>query len=129
MGNVVHLVRGTINDMKKVTIYHNPRCAKSRETLALFQERGIVPYVVEYLKDPPTKDEVLSILRMLGGDAHALVRTKEAAYKTSGLSKDSSAEAVAHAIAKQPILLERPIVVCGKKAAIGRPPENVLEIL
>lgn len=115
--------------MRKVTIYHNPRCTKSRETLALLQERGIVPAVVEYLKDPPTKDEVLSILKLLGGDAHALVRTKETAYKTSGLSKASSADAVARAIAKDPILLERPIVVCGKKAAIGRPPEKVLEIL
>lgn len=114
--------------MKKVTIYHNPRCTKSRETLALLKERGIVPAVVEYLKDPPSREELTSIITMLGSAA-PLVRTKEPAYKTSGLSAASSAEEIARAIAKEPILLERPVVVCGKKAAIGRPPENVLSIL
>lgn len=115
--------------MKKVTIYHNPRCAKSRETLALLKARGIDPVVVEYLKDPPAKEEVKAIIKMLGGDAKAVVRAKEPAYKRSGLSEKSSADEIARAIAQEPILLERPIVVSGKKAAMGRPPENVLTIL
>ena len=115
--------------MKPVTIYHNPRCAKSRETLALLKECGIVPVVVEYLKDPPTKDEVKSIIKMLGSHASAIVRKKEAAYKSSGLSDKSSPDEVARAIVKEPILLERPIVIRGKKAAIGRPPEKILSIL
>ena len=115
--------------MKTVTIYHNPRCTKSRETLTLLKEHGIDPRIVEYLKDPPTKDEVKSIIKMLGGNAAALVRTKEPAYKNSGLTATSSADNIARAIAKEPILLERPVVVHGKKAAIGRPPENVLSLL
>ncbi len=115
--------------MKKVTIYHNPRCTKSRETLALLKECGIAPFIVEYLKNPPTKDEVKSIIEMLGGNAAALVRTKEPAYKNSGLTAKSSADDIARAIAKEPILMERPVVVHGKEAAIGRPPENVLSIL
>jgi arsenate reductase len=129
MGRAVFLVRRTERQMKKVTIYHNPRCTKSRETLALLKEHGIEPRIVEYLKDPPTKEEVKSIIEMLGGNTAALVRTKEPAYKNSGLSAKSSADDIARAIAKEPILLERPIVVHGKKAAIGRPPENVLSIL
>lgn len=115
--------------MKRVTIYHNPRCSKSRETLALLRERGIEPAIVDYLKDPPTKEDVVSLIEMLGDSAAAIVRTKEPAYAGSGLAKQSSPAQIAQAIAAAPILLERPIVVCGKKAAIGRPPENVLEIL
>lgn len=115
--------------MKKVTIYHNPRCTKSRETLALLRERGIGPHIIEYLKDPPTKDAIETLIKMLGSDAAQIVRTKEAAYKKSGLSSKSSPDRIAAAIAKEPILLERPIVVIGTKAAIGRPPENVLNIL
>lgn len=115
--------------MKKVTIYHNPRCTKSREALALLKGRGIEPIVIEYLKDPPTKDTVKSLIRMLGNDATNIVRTKEAAYKDSGLTPKSSPDQIATAIAKEPILLERPIVVSGNKAAIGRPPENVLRII
>jgi len=115
--------------MKRVTIYHNPRCSKSRETLALLRERGIEPEIIDYLKDPPTKDDVASLIRMLGSGAAAIVRAKEAEYKASGLSASSATQDIVQAIAKHPILLERPIVVCGKKAAIGRPPESVLRIL
>ncbi|NUM54418.1 MAG: arsenate reductase (glutaredoxin) [Candidatus Hydrogenedentes bacterium] len=115
--------------MKNITIYHNPRCTKSRETLALLKDHGIAPAIVEYLKDPPTKGEVKSIMKMLDEDAAAIVRTKEPAYKESGLTAKSSADDIARAIAKDPILLERPIVISGKKAAIGRPPEKVLDIL
>ena len=115
--------------MKKVTIYHNPRCTKSRETLALLKERGIEPHIIEYLKDPPTKDTIKSLIKMLGSDAAQIVRTKETAYKDSGLTAKSSPDQMAAAIAEEPVLLERPIVVSGNKAAIGRPPENVLEVL
>ena len=115
--------------MKKVTIYHNPRCTKSRETLALLKERGIEPHVIEYLKDPPTKDAIKSLIKLLGSDAAQIVRTKETAYKDSGLTAKSSPDQMAAAIAEEPVLLERPIVVSGNKAVIGRPPENVLNIL
>ena len=115
--------------MKKVTIYHNPRCTKSREALALLIARGIEPDVVEYLKEPLKKDAIKSLIKMLGTDGANIVRTKEAAYKESGLTAKSSPDQIAAAIAKEPILLERPIVVRGTKAAIGRPPEYVLSIL
>ncbi|GMU91210.1 MAG: arsenate reductase (glutaredoxin) [Candidatus Hydrogenedentota bacterium] len=115
--------------MKKVVIYHNPKCAKSRETLALLRGRGIEPEIVEYLAHPPSKDELRAFIRMLGGDAHALVRAKEPDYRKAGLSKSSSTDDIVNAIAKYPILMERPLVVCGKRAALGRPPENVVSIL
>jgi arsenate reductase len=115
--------------MKRVTIYHNPRCTKSRETLALLHARGIEPEVIEYLKDAPAKQTIKNLMAMLGDEAANIVRTKEAAYKDSGLTAKSTPDQIAAAIAKDPILLERPIVVAGKKAAIGRPPENVLKIL
>ncbi|MBM3290189.1 MAG: arsenate reductase (glutaredoxin) [Candidatus Hydrogenedentes bacterium] len=115
--------------MKRVTIYHNPRCSKSRETLALLRERGIDPVIIDYLNDPPSREDVLSIVKMLGADAAAIVRVKEPAYTTSGLTAQSTPAAIARAIAKAPILLERPVVVCGSEAAIGRPPENVLKIV
>ncbi len=112
-----------------VRIYHNPRCSKSRETLALLRDRGVEPTVVEYLKAPPTRKEIERLIEMLGGDPHVLVRAKEPAYKVSGLSKTSSSREVAAAVAAEPVLLERPIVVKAGKAAIGRPPESVLDIL
>lgn len=113
----------------KVRIYHNPRCTKSRETLALLEERGIEPEVVEYLKTPPSASEVKALAKKLGLSPHALVRSKEEAYKRLGLSKSSSLDEIANAIAEEPILLERPVVVVGSKAALGRPPENVLALL
>ena len=113
----------------KVVIYHNPRCSKSRQTLALLQEQGVEPEVVEYLKAPPSASKVKALLKQLGGEPSALLRKKEAPYKELGLSKDSSAKAVAEAIAEHPVLMERPLVVANGKAALGRPPENVLEIL
>lgn len=113
----------------KVRIYHNPRCTKSRETLSLLQEHGLQPEVVEYLKTPPSASEVEVLIKQLGGDAHAILRSKEDAYKALKLSKASTAKEIAKAIAQEPILLERPIVVVGNKAAIGRPKENVLALL
>lgn len=114
---------------QSVRMYHNPRCTKSRETLALLRERGVEPEVVEYLKDPPTAEEVEGIIAKLGIEPHALLRTKEEPYARLKLGPKSTLEQVAKAIAREPVLLERPIVVVGKRAAIGRPPENVLKIL
>lgn len=115
--------------MKKVIIYHNPRCSKSRETLALLRENGVEPTVIEYLKQTPTKNEIRAFITMLGGDPHALLRAKESAYSELGLTPESSEQEVVEAIVKHPVLMERPLVVHGKKAALGRPPENVLSIL
>jgi arsenate reductase len=114
---------------EKVVIYHNPRCSKSRETLALLRARGIEPEIVEYLQNPPDKEEVKQLIEKLAILPHDLLRTKEAPYKELGLSLNSTADEVAEAIAEHPILLERPVVVRGDKAAIGRPPENVLPVL
>lgn len=114
---------------KSVTIYHNPRCSKSRQTLELVRAQGVEPSVVEYLKTPLSAAKVKTLIAAVGGHAHDLLRPKEAAYKEHGLSKTSSAKTIAEAIAASPILLERPIVVVDKRAAIGRPPENVLPLL
>jgi arsenate reductase len=111
-----------------VTIYHNPRCGKSRDTLALLEKKGIKPKVIEYLSTPPSAAELKDILKMLGLSAHELVRKKEAA--AAGIvPKNLSEAALIAAMVKTPILIERPIVVAGKKAALGRPPENVLKLL
>ncbi|HKU43427.1 MAG TPA: arsenate reductase (glutaredoxin) [Polyangiales bacterium] len=115
--------------MAKVRIYHNPRCTKSRETLALLREHGVEPEIVEYLKDPPTAEEVEQLIAKLGIEPHGLLRTKEEPYARLKLGPKSTREQIAKAIAREPVLLERPIVVAGKRAAIGRPPENVLKIL
>lgn len=113
-----------------VTIYHNPKCAKSRETLQLLKERGIEPRVVEYLKTPPTKTELEHLLALLGMEPRALLRAKEPEYKQAGLADPKlSRAALLRAMLEHPRLIERPIVVAGKKAALGRPPENVLKIL
>jgi len=112
-----------------VTIYHNPRCSKSRATLALLNERGIKAEIVEYLQTPPSKAELNRILNMLGKSPEALMRRGEDEYKAYISGKDlGHAEAIALMVA-HPKLIERPIVVHGDKAAIGRPPESVLEIL
>lgn len=113
-----------------VTIWHNPRCGKSRQTLALLQEKGVTPAIREYLKQPPSKAEVETLLDMVGGDPGALIRDGEAEFKALDKKKAEMSRAdIAKAIAAHPILLQRPIVVAGKKAAIGRPPEAVLPLL
>jgi arsenate reductase len=112
-----------------VTIYHNPRCSKSRQTLELLRRHGIEPIIVNYLESPPSAARIKELVTMLGIAAHDVLRTKEAPYKKLGLSPETSEDDIANAIAAQPILLERPIVACGSKAAIGRPPENVLSIV
>ncbi len=112
-----------------ITIYHNPRCSKSRATLALLQDRGIEPRIVRYLETPPSADDVLDLARKLGRPVAALLRRKEPEYRALGLSDETDDAAAAAAVAAHPRLLERPIVVAGARAAIGRPPEAVLEIL
>jgi arsenate reductase (glutaredoxin) len=113
-----------------VTIYHNPRCSKSRETLALLQDRGIEAKVVEYLKDTPDAATLDALLKKLKLEPRQLMRRKEAPYKELGLDDPGlSRQALIAAMVEHPILIERPIVVNGAKAALGRPPEKVLEIL
>jgi arsenate reductase len=112
-----------------VAIYHNNRCSKSRGAMDLLREKDIEPVVVDYLKDPPTVEELRALALKLGVTPHDMVRTKESAYREAGLSPDSSDEEVLKTIAAHPILLERPIVVTEKGARIGRPPERVLEVL
>ena len=114
----------------KITIYHNPRCGKSRQTLALLEARGIEPEVVEYLKTPPDAATLKALLKKLGLRPRQLLRIKEAAYQEAGLDDQSlSDEAIIGAMLEHPILIERPIVVVGNRAALGRPPEGVLAIL
>jgi len=113
-----------------VTIYHNPRCSTSRRTLELLRARGIEPRVVEYLKDPPDAGTLKRLLRMLGLKPRELMRRKESAYKDNRLDDPGLGdEALVRAMVAHPILIERPIVVSGAKAALGRPPESVLDIL
>lgn len=116
-------------DTTELTIYHNPKCSKSRETLALLKDRGIAPRIVEYLTTPPTAAELEAIVAKLGIQPEALVRKGEYVYKAKYAGKTlTDAEWIA-AMVKDPILIERPIVVRGAKAAIGRPAENVLALL
>jgi arsenate reductase (glutaredoxin) len=113
--------------MSDVTIYHNPRCTKSRQTLELLQSKGVEPTVVEYLKTPPSAAELKAILGKLGKGPRDILRSKEAAE--AGIAKDLDGDALIAAMAANPIAIERPIVVKGDKARVGRPPESVLEIL
>ena len=113
----------------QVTIFHNPRCGKSRDTLALIEERGIRPEIVEYLKTPPTKDELRAILKKLGMKPEQIVRKGEAVYKERYAGRTLDAEQWLAALQENPILIERPIVVVGDNAVIGRPPENVARLL
>ena len=113
-----------------VTIYHNPRCSKSRQALQLLRDRGIEPEIVEYLKTPPSADEIEAVLARLGMEPRALLRVKEAAYREAGMADEGlSRRALVELMAANPIVIERPIVVSGARAALGRPPENVLSIL
>ena len=113
-----------------IVIWHNPRCSKSRDTLALLHEHGVEPAVREYLKEPPTRKEVEILLDLLGGEPRALLRDGEAEFKATGKKAAGiSRKEVVDLIAAHPVLLQRPVVVAGKKAAIGRPPEAVLKVI
>ncbi|OIN14395.1 arsenate reductase (glutaredoxin) [Oceanisphaera psychrotolerans] len=111
-------------------IYHNPRCSKSRETLALLEEKGLQPEIIKYLDTPPDADQVKTLLAQLGmSSARQLMRTKEQEYKELGLGEVQDEEALIAAMVAHPRLIERPIVVNNNQAALGRPPEQVLDIL
>ena len=113
-----------------LTLYHNPRCSKSRQTLQLLEARGVKPKIVEYLNEPPSTAELRAILNKLGMKPRDLLRQGEARYAELKLKERAlSEEALIKLMVENPILIERPIVVSGNKAAIGRPPEKVLEIL
>ncbi len=114
--------------MPRVTLYHNPRCSKSRATLALLRERDVELEVVEYLDTPLSRRELERLRDRLGRPATEWVRRKESAFAEAGLSAESSEDEILAAIASHPILLERPIAVVGERARIGRPPEQVLEL-
>jgi arsenate reductase len=111
-----------------ITLWHNPRCSKSRETLALLADKGFTPEVRLYLDDVPTADELRSALAILGLSAGELVRRKEALFKELDLT-DASVDQLIDAMVANPKLIERPIVFASGRAALGRPPENVLSIL
>ena len=115
-----------------VSIYHNPRCSKSRQTLALLQERGVEMTVVEYLKTPPSAATLKQILKQLNLSARQLIRKNEKAYREADLDNEALSETeLIAAISKHPILMQRPIVVnhASGKAVIGRPPEKILDII
>jgi arsenate reductase len=116
--------------MAEITIYHNPRCSKSRQSLALLEENGAKPAIILYLESPPSAADLQGLLQKLGMSARELMRKGESQYSEQGLADESltGAQLVAAMVA-HPILIERPIVECGERAVIGRPPENVLELL
>jgi arsenate reductase (glutaredoxin) len=115
--------------MSSFTIYHNPRCTKSRLTLARLEEHGVKPKVIEYLKTPPTAAELTKIIAKLGIEPEQLVRKGEDIYKSRYADKKMTAAQWIAAMVADPILIERPIVVQGNRAVIGRPPENVDALL
>lgn len=115
--------------MENITIWHNPRCSKSRNAVTLLEEKGIDADVVKYLDTPPTKEELVTLLKMLGISARELMRTKEAIYKELNLKDETDEEKLIEAMVENPKLIERPIVIKDGKAAIGRPIENIIELL
>ncbi|MBF4208394.1 arsenate reductase (glutaredoxin) [Pseudomonas donghuensis] len=116
--------------MTDLTLYHNPRCSKSRGALELLEARGLAPTVVRYLETPPTAVELKALLGKLNISARQLLRSGEDEYKTLNLADASLSEAqLIDTMAQHPKLIERPILIAGDKAVIGRPPEKVLEIL
>jgi len=113
-----------------VTIYHNPRCSKSRSTLQLLEEKQVAPQIVKYLETPPSREQLVELLEMLGMQPRELLRKGEQAYKEMGLKDTNlSDDQLIDAMLQEPKLIERPIVVHNGKARVGRPPEAVLEIL
>jgi arsenate reductase len=115
---------------EKLIIYHNPSCSKSRETLKILQDNNRKPEIIEYLREPPNKQELANLIAMLGISPRQLLRTTEPEYKHAGLDDESiSDEQIIEAICNNPPLLQRPIVVQGNRAIIGRPPTKVLEIV
>lgn len=113
-----------------VTIWHNPRCSKSRQTLKLLEEQGVDPDIRLYLKDAPSADEIRAALKQLGQPVRALLRSKEPALRERFPDPDAASdEQLINALAEEPVLIERPLVLTEKGAALGRPPEQVLSVL
>ena len=115
--------------MAKVTIWHNPRCSKSRNALALLEEKGVEVEVVKYLDTPPSRVELVVVLEMLGLSAKGLMRSKEAIYKELGIKDITDEDTLINLMIANPKLIERPIVIKDAKAAIGRPIENIIELI
>ena len=115
--------------MANVTIWHNPRCSKSRNAETLLEEKGIEADVVKYLDTPPTKEELVAVLKMLGLSARELMRTKEDIYKELNLKEETDEDKLIEAMVENPKLIERPIVIKDGKAAIGRPIEKIIDLL
>ncbi len=115
--------------MTTVTIWHKPRCSKSRTALAILEENGVTPTEVRYLETPPSKSDIVTVLAALAMEAKDIVRKGEAVYKTLNLSAQSTNEEILNALVENPILIERPIIISGDRAVIGRPPENVTSLL
>ncbi len=113
----------------KLVIWHNPRCSKSRQTLQLLKERGHDPVEVNYQSAPPSTDEITDVLNMLGMSARDLMRRGQEIYRELGLANEKDEAKLIEAMHLHPILIERPVVINGNKAALGRPPEDVLKIL
>ena len=118
-----------MHEHKDTLMYHNPSCSKSCQTLQLLTARGETPTVVEYLEEPLNEQQLKKLLTMLGMTAHGIVRTGEPEYQQLALSTDSTQDEIITAIVQYPNLMQRPIVVKNGKAIIGRPPENVLDLL
>ncbi|MCB4752474.1 MAG: arsenate reductase (glutaredoxin) [Sulfurovum sp.] len=115
--------------MNKITIWHNPRCSKSRNAVNLLEEKGIEAEVIQYLDTPPSKEEIKKVLKILNISAQELMRNKETIYKELGLKDIKDEERLIEMMAKYPKLIERPIVIKGGKATIGRPIEKIIELL
>ena len=115
---------------KAIQIYHNPRCSKSRETLALLQQHKIEPEIILYLEQPPSLTQLRQLLKKLRLNARDLIRDKETEYQTLNLSNPKLSDTqLLEIMIQHPKLIERPIVVCGEDAVLGRPPENVLKLI
>lgn len=114
--------------MEDVILWHNPRCSKSRQALKLLEEHGVTPKIVKYLETPPSVSEIEALLSTLAIDARALMRTKESIYKEEQLAKVENPQELIAAMAAHPKLIERPIIIHGQKAVIGRPPERLLAL-
>ena len=115
---------------ESITIFHNPRCSKSRQTRQLIEDKGVSPEVVEYLKTPPSAAELAGILDMLGLEPRQLMRKHEAPYKKLALDDpELDRDQLIQAMVDNPILIERPIVIRGRRAVLGRPPENALDLI
>ena len=127
MRQYMRAIKGRL--MTTVTIWHNPRCSKSRAALAILEENGVTLTEVRYLETPPSKSDIITALAALAMEVKDIVRKGESVYKSLNLSAESTNEEILNALVENPILIERPIIISGDRAVIGRPPENVKSLL